>query len=727
MHAPKRGTMGSIMKRASLFCLFLLIAAEAAALPSFREVREAYRESDAFLLDRRGEVIHVVRVEMEGRRLEWTALKDISPSLVQAVIHSEDRGFYGHRGVDWTALGAAAVRNLFAKNPRGASTITMQLASMLEGKPVREKGRRTLARKWEQIEAARELERSWTKGSLLEAYLNLVTFRGELQGIAAAARGLFGKEPSGLDGAESLLLAALIRSPNAAPKEVAKRACVLAASLQARTTCGEIRKITAEKLSGSYSVRPRTALAPHAAHLLLHEGGQRVSSTLDAGIQRFAAEVLDRQVRALRCRNVRDGAVLVADNRTGEVLAYVANTGASSSAPYVDGIRAKRQAGSTLKPFLYGLAIEKGMLTAASLLDDSPLSVPTPAGLYIPRNYDADFKGPVSVRTALSSSLNVPAVRTLMLVGPETFAKGLRQFGFGIAEEGDYYGFSLALGSAEVSLYELVNAYRTLANGGIAGELTLLPRKGKGKTRRAVEEGAAFIISDILSDRESRSATFGLENPLSTRFWSAVKTGTSKDMKDNWCIGYSQRYTVGVWVGNFSGEPMWNVSGVSGAAPSWLEIMEYLHRKAPGGAPRPPRGIVAGKTGERQELFLSGTEPPVFAGEELPDAVQGENARIMYPAQGTLVALDPDIPDELQRVFFEARPARTRYEWVLDGERMPSAGSAVPWRPERGKHRLSLYDGRGRLLDTVEFEVRGTENGGKETEKEEKMIKEEQK
>ena len=258
------------------------------------------------------------------------------------------------------------------------------------------------------------------------------------------------------------------------------------------------------------------------------------------------------------------------------------------------GSKLKRQAGSTLKPFLYEMAIERNLLTASSILDDSSINVSTPAGLYVPQDYDNEFKGHVSVRTALSASLNIPAVRTLMLVGPDSFISRLKQLGIEDLNEGDYYGLSLALGTADVNLYELVNAYRTLANNGKSSELKISIAK-KNMQKQVLKKEAVFIVSDILSDRTARSITFGFENPLATRFWTAVKTGTSKDMRDNWCVGYSQKYTVGVWVGNFKGEPMWNVSGITGAAPIWLELMNYLHRSTPSKSPQPPEGVISKK------------------------------------------------------------------------------------------------------------------------------------
>jgi penicillin-binding protein 1C len=688
-----------------------LCIAAASYATSFQEVKNNYQASDAVLLDRNGEVIHELRVDPTGRRLNWTPLKDVSPALVKAVIHSEDKRFYHHHGVDWIAAGTVAVENLFSKKPRGASTITMQLASLLDDGLKPRSVRRTLARKWEQMQAARDLERTWSKDEILESYLNLVSFRGELQGITAASRGLFDKEPSGLDEAESTILAALIRSPNADVETTIDRAIVLAASMELFLKPGDIRTLAEKTLSRPYRVRARTALAPHIAHRLINvsfsnaPGTLKVRSTLDREIQRHASQVLMKQLATLTKKNVSDGAVLVVENRTGNVLAYVGNGGPYSTARYVDGIRARRQAGSTLKPFLYGLALEKRFLTAASLMSDAPLDVPTDKGIYQPENYDKEFRGFVTARTALASSLNVPAVRTLSLVGVDSFIKELNALGFTDLEEADFYGLSLALGSADISLWELVNGYRTLANDGVRSELQIAAARKKSAQHRVLSPEAAFIISDILSDREARSATFSLENVLATRYWTAVKTGTSKDMRDNWCVGYSSDYTVGVWVGNFSGAPMWDVSGITGAAPIWHEIMDYLQRTMPSTAPRAPRllqrRVVAvseqDSVVEKKEWFIAGTEP---------DRVErvGQQERILYPSPGTIIAVDPDIPQEEQRIFFESTAAGQR-TWVLNN-RVIGKADTVSWVPTIGKYALVLKDRDDRLIDEVEFEVR---------------------
>lgn len=690
--------------------LSVLLTAPAEALPTYKEVRENYKKSEGVLLDRHGEVIHELRVDRHGRRLEWVQLKDVSPALITAVLQSEDRRFYEHSGVDWKALAAAAIKNLFSANQRGASTISMQLAGMLEHELKQKKSkRRTIAQKWDQIQAARDLEEHWTKEQVLEAYLNLISFRSELQGIHAAAQGLFGKEPSGLIDAESILLAALIRSPNASPEIVAKRACVLAESYTPNTTCQTMTALAKERLNGPFTIRQSIAAAPQVAHRLLTDGHDRVKTTLDGQLQRFATEALQHQLMQLGKQNVRDGALLVVDNRSGDILAYVANTGPAATSRHVDGIVAKRQAGSTLKPFLYEMAIEQEILTAASLLDDSPLNVSTQTGLYVPRNYDNDYKGPVSVRTSLSSSLNIPAVRTLMLVGLEPFVQRLKRLGIENLNDGEYYGYAMALGSVDVSLAELVNAFRTLANSGTWSPLRLTPgEKAKQGRRTVMKPDAVFIISDILSDRSARSVTFGFENPLATSFWTAVKTGTSKDMRDNWCIGYSERYTVGVWVGNFSGEPMWNVSGISGAAPAWVEVMKYLHRSSPSRAPKPTPNVVARNVtiqtateSERQEWFLKGTETG-----EVIARTQHAKARITYPSDGTIIALDPDIPAENHAVFFEATKDQ-EFDWYLNDEKIADAAHYVRWKPENGTYTLSIADKDGNIIDTVEFNVRG--------------------
>ncbi|MQA19260.1 penicillin-binding protein 1C [Rugamonas rivuli] len=678
--------------------------ADAFSVPTPEQVRAGYRSSEAELLDRNGQPVQSLRIDMKVRRLPWVALADISPSLPAAVLQAEDQRFYEHGGVDWSAATKAAWDNLFRNRPRGASTITMQLAAQLDPHLQASAKGRSWGQKWDQIKAAREIDASWTKPQIMEAYLNLVSFRGELQGVGAAARGLFGKAPSGLNLTESMILASLLRGPGAAPKVVWQRACALSRELKAPATCSEIELRTMIAMS-----RPLLAAdlppAPQVAQQLLTSGGQSVRSTLDADLQRYAQAALRQQLMSLRTRNVNDGAVVVLDNASGEILAYVGNAGTGE----VDGVVALRQAGSTLKPFLYELALERRLITAASVMDDTAIDISTPTGLYIPQNYDKEFKGHVSVRTSLASSLNVPAVRTLVMTGMDRFYERLHDVGLNsLTESPDYYGYSLALGSAEVTLLELSNAYRTLANGGVYGPVTLAPRGAAASTRRVLDGRAAFIIGDILSDRAARSLTFGLKNELATTFWSAVKTGTSKDMRDNWCMGYTDRYTVGVWVGNFDGQSMWDVSGVSGAAPVWRDVMDYLHRGQPGRAPQAPAGVVRQQIvyqpaleSARGEWFIAGTESPVIA---LVQETQ-RAAKILYPGEASIIAIDPDIPDAIQRVFFQAQGGKG-LSWRLDGADLGQANTDYAWRPVPGPHQLALIDANAQVITTTRFHVR---------------------
>lgn len=713
-----------------VIALAALLPLAAYALPTSDEVHAQWRSSDWVLLARDGTPLQRTRVEHAARRGDWVALADVSPALRAAIVVSEDKRFYEHSGVDWRGAAAAAWANLWNTRTRGASTVTMQLAGLLDDDPKRS-GQRSFGQKAVQAVDALRLERSWRKDQILEAYLNLVPFRGETVGLAAISQTLFGKAPSGLDDREAAVTAALIRAPNAPFPKVAARACRILRDLNDPGDCanldGFVQMAFARPASaGDYAAFDGAdALAPHFARQIadaVHPAaGQRVRSTLDASLQRYARDTLTRTLVELNDpahpRNVKDGAAIVLDNASGEVLAWVGSSGGLSNAREVDAALALRQAGSTLKPFLYAEAIDERRLTTASLLDDAPLDLAAGGGLYMPQNYDKGFKGWVSVRTALGSSLNVPAVRTLVMVTPHRFATTLRALGLPLTESGDYYGYSLALGSADVTLVALTNAYRALANGGIASRIVELPGQaapGSGQGTRIFSRDAAFIVTDVLADNNARTRTFGFDSPLATRMFSAVKTGTSKDMRDNWTVGYTSRYTVGVWVGNADGSPMWDVSGVSGAAPVWAAIVGYLHRGVPSVAPAAPAGVERARVTfanalepSRNEWFLAGTATPnVGLASNAADLARGP-AQIGSPVDGTIFALDPDIPAARQRVWFERATGSTaRVTWRLDGKPL-GAAARVAWLPWPGRHLLELVDARGQVTDSVRFEVRG--------------------
>ena len=748
------------MYKRTFLAIFLIAACARItwSAESFNAVKRDFKPSDTLILATNGDVIQRLRTDSTVRRGQWVALADVSPALRTALVLSEDKRFFEHSGVDWRAVSSAAWANLWNTRTRGASTISMQLAGLLDEDLKAGSGGRSVGQKLGQTFSTQVLEARWRKDQILEAYLNLVSFRGELVGIDALSRTLFGKAAHGLDEREAAVAAALVRGPNAKAAQVAQRACGVLKLMQTKPDCESLDLFTAGALQRK-AFDASDGIAPHFSRRLVAmqahstlpasgkgsrsgasdlpplplRGGGRgegsassIQSTLRAPLQRFAVQTLQQHLRELRGRHIEDGAIVVLDNATGEVLAWVGSSNELSQATDVDAVTALRQPGSTLKPFLYAQAIAENRITAASLLEDSSTQIPTASGLYIPQNYDRQFKGMVSTRTALGASLNVPAVRTLVMVSPDAFAKQLRAAGLPLKEGGDYYGFSLALGSSETSLLNLTNAYRTLANGGQLSAVTLALHT-KPELKNAIEPRAAFIVTDILADPMARARTFGTDSVLGTRFWTAVKTGTSKDMRDNWAVGYSQRYTVGVWVGNASGAPMWDVSGTSGAAPIWAALMNHLHRSEPSRAPTPPPGLVQrrvvfdGLEAARNEWFINGTEQAQFAintgaararigwaigqKDALKSKLEAEiNPKITSPASGSIIALDPDIPPHRQRVSFKAEGQNLR--WHIDGKPF-ARGAEAQWPPWPGRHVVQLLGSNGQVLDEVKIEVRG--------------------
>lgn len=701
-----------------LFSVVALVAAtflyQVRQVPTVNQVRERFRASDRAVLDRNGQIIDEVRVEKRVRRLNWVAVDQLPPSFVEALLRAEDKRFYYHPGFDPVALIKAAAYRLIGQGERGASTITMQLTELIDQPNGIRRGHRSIPQKLRQIMQAVALDAAWKKHDILEAYLNLIHYRSELQGIAAASFGLFDKNPSALTRPEAAVLAALIRSPNARVDQVRQRACWLLSTLDASSECALLTQEHLAYVETGYRIRPYIKLAPHVAKRLsaIPELGKSglIRSTLDRDVQWTALHALQKQITAMQSQNMNDGAVIVLENATGNVLAYVGNIGGASKASYVDAVVAQRQAGSTLKPLIYAKAIDERILTAATVLEDSPLAIQVTTGVYRPANFDRAFRELVTVRTALASSLNIPAVRALELLGVENFVSTMGHLGFSDLQRPDYYGPSLALGAADVRLMELTNAYRTLANDGVWTPLRFSPDvPSELAPRRVYSSQAAFIIKDVLADREARVATFGMDSTLTTRFWTAVKTGTSKDMRDNWTVGFSDKYTVGVWAGNFSGQPMWNVSGVQGAAPVWQEVMNHLHARESSVAPPPPEGLkhMAVKFehnhSQREEWFIAGTEPNHSEIDATPDV----RSHITYPLADSLIALDPDIPRNNHRVFIQIVAPKQDQNVYINGRRLGRAQSFLPWEPQSGRFTLELRDAKGDLVDQVKFEVRG--------------------
>ena len=714
--------------------------AASAAAPSFAQVRAQHRPSDTEFVDRHGQPLQTLRSDMQARRAPWLVLAQFSPALLTLLVQAEDRRFWDHGGVDWTAAARSALANAQGQGAvQGASTLSMQLAALLDADLSRPAGGRSVAQKWQQMGSAQALEAAWRKPQIMEAYLNLVPVRGELVGLPVAARALFGKHASGLDRVESALLVALLRAPSAPAARVVDRACaLLALPAQCEAVAGRAQGALAgagvRVAAGAEHALMAPHLAPHFARWVMARQpspakpstpNAPLRTSLDARLQRLAQQALRSQLAELRGRQIEDGAVLVLDNATGQVLAWVGSSGPGlSEAPEVDAVLARRQPGSTLKPFVYLLALEQGLITPASLLHDAPADLDGGSGAFMPRNYDHRYRGWVSARTALASSLNVPTVRVANLLGPEALFERLNAFGLGLGESAGFHGLALALGSADVTLLQLTNAYRSLANGGVMspviGVSSAEPGAGPA-ARRIADARAVFQVTDILSDASARAATFGLDSALVTRGFAAVKTGTSKDMRDNWCIGFTDRYTVGVWVGNASGQAMHGVSGTQGAAPVWRALVQHLHARQVSTAPRPPPGL------QHQAIrFDNAIEPPreewwvkpaVQPGDvvevaevaqpvltiKVGDQISHQQASgIASPRQGSIFALDPDMPARVQRIAFVGQAG----QWWLDGKHLGS-GPRQAWAPWPGRHRLVLKAPDGQTLDEVAFEVRG--------------------
>ncbi|WP_231729114.1 MULTISPECIES: penicillin-binding protein 1C [unclassified Sphingopyxis] len=675
------------------------------AMPEYETVRADWKPSEAWLYDRDGRLLDSERVDFERRRLAWVPLKDISPDVRDMVVAAEDHRFWSHGGVDWLAMASAIRTRWTGGRSRGASTLPMQLAAFLAPELARP-GQRGWLAKIRQMRAAQDLASNWTHEQMLEAYFNLLPLRGEAQGIGAGAQSLFGKTPAEMNRTDAALFAGLLPNPAARAEALGKRACRIAKAAD----CGAIDAAAATLASGERATRFDPGLAPHLAARLLDKPGKRVTTTIDRRIQTAAIVALRRQLAGLGSDRVRDGAVVVLDNATGDVLAYVGGVGLKSTAAAVDGANAPRQAGSTLKPHLYAQVIEHGWLTAASILDDSPVQLDTASGLYVPKNYDHSFKGPVSVRHALASSLNVPAVRALVIDDVQEFRDRLWALGYhSLVEDGEYYGFSLALGSAEVSLVEQANAFRTLANQGRWSPVRFREGEKPQESRRIVSAPAAFIVGDILADASARADAFGADSALRLPFWAAAKTGTSKGMRDNWCIGFTDRYTVAVWVGNLEGDSMRAVSGTSGAAPVWRDVMLALHASSPGKAPAMPAGVEVRQISlpgtrepPRREYFLTGT-----AQSELAAAPQAaRRPRITSPVSGSVYALDPDIPLDRQRLAVIVSGDVPGYRLILDKQVLGDADAGQQILPRPGSHMLTLVDPGGKPIDRVRFTVR---------------------
>jgi len=715
-------------------------------LPGSLDVGASEAQRPQFV-DRNGRPL-TITYQNNWNLTDLVPLEQMPPLLLCAFVAAEDRRFYQHHGVDWPARLHAIAQNLTAgRAVRGASTITEQAVRLLHPRP------RTLWSRWLEGFEAMALERRFPKSAILEFYLNQVPYAHQRRGVAQAARFYFDRDLDTLDVKEQLALAVLVRAPARldlarGPDRAEHAIRRLSAQLQTEgaLTTEEHEQVAAEPLQLA-----RSRFDVDASHFVqfvevqqpaLHRA--RVTTTLDSVLQSKLQQILDQRIRAFAGRSTSDGAVVVIDHQRNQILAWVNGGGfdRGQAGGQIDAVLIPRQPGSTLKPLLYALALEQGF-TAATLIDDSPLAQSVGSGMHSYRNYSGQYYGPLRLREALGNSLNIPAIRTVDAIGRGLFLQRLRELGITSLRQGaDYYGDGLALGNGEVSLFELVRAYAVLARGGVSAPIAsvLDDARRAEPARRVVSEEASSIISDILSDANARRLEFGRGHLLRFATQTAVKTGTSTDYRDAWAVGYSSRYTAGVWLGNLDLTPMREVSGSVGCALVLRAVFNELNRDD---ATRPlamskrlqsehiclVSGQKAGPTCPiATEFFAPHTAPTETcqldhhrqekpsASHARSDSKSSAGIRFMQPTAGLLLALDPRVPDELESFVFTLEdqivPAQT--EWLVDGEVVSRTGGGIAqyaWLMRRGQHsaqaRIWLAQGMDAVeTDTVTFVVK---------------------
>ena len=579
-------------------------------IPLLAPLPEALQEPPAphaVLQDRNGqELTHFPRDDYF--RHQPASLDQIPEHLIKATLAAEDKRFFTHPGIDYAATFRAFRDNsTHGRITSGASTITQQLIK-ISTPP----GKRNWQKKVSEVLAARRLESKWSKEEILTAYLNRLDYGSHQQGCAAAARHFFGKPLADLSLAESALLAGLPQAPSRLnPRRNTQDALIrrnwILDRLRSEFDYDEvvISRAKSEPLTLADKSIPNPI--PHLARN--YDEGKRLS--IDADLQRETHTILAEELALLRKQNVQHGALVVIHNPTGEILAFHGSSDFTSpNGGQINGALAPRSAGSTLKPFTYLLAFQNQSLFPGSIIADVPTDYQTEEGLDAPKNFDRRHHGPVSIRHALANSLNVSAMRMLNQVGgPEPLHRLLKELGLTtLHRDAVDYGLGLTIGNAEVSLLELTNAYATLARLGEHLPATFLPDQ-ESSSDYPFTNDSAYLIADILADNSARSSAFGIYSNLRLPFPCAVKTGTSSDFRDNWCLGFTGEFTVGVWVGNFDNSPMAGISGVSGAGPIFQRTMLALHEEQHPTFPKQPTTLVRISIDERNgHRFLTKPE-----------------------------------------------------------------------------------------------------------------------
>lgn len=530
------------------------------------------------ILDRNGKILRVFLNSKE----QWKIDKDdeVPEKLIKSVICFEDKRYYKHHGVDYKALVRAVIQNIIKRRKfSGASTLTMQVARLSEPK------KRTIPNKIKEIFVAYILEYKFTKNEILKMYFNNAPYGSNIVGYQAASLRYFGKEARDLSWAESATLAVLPNSPGlisplyGKEKLLAKRNRLLKKMYEKSAISEETYQLSLlEKVPNEVFSFPLSA--PHFARYIEKQNrGKTVMTTIDENIQYDVNKIIKSYINLLKIQNVRNVSAIITDTKTGEVIAYIGSQDFfdDKNAGKINGVKTNRSTGSLLKPFLYGLAIDRGMISSETMLED----VPKYFGTYSPQNYNRDYKGLVSVKDALTSSLNIPAVDMLDKYGVYAFYTFLKENGITtLKNSAKYYGLPLILGGSEGRLDELVNLYRLLGNEGRYTKLKYLidgetEEKEVLEEEKAISTGASYLVLNMLKDVK-RPGTDYYSSYFSNKWPLAWKTGTSFGGRDAWAIGVSPKWTIGVWTGNFSGMQGNNISGVKTAAPILFDIFNYL-------------------------------------------------------------------------------------------------------------------------------------------------------
>lgn len=676
------------LARAALLALLGAIIALAWPLEPLPEAAPTPR-----VLDRNDQII--AELPGPGTRV-GEPMVELPELLERALLAAEDHRFHGHVGVDPIGIARAFVANVQAGEiVQGGSTITQQLVRTVWARPSGWRGKL-----WEAWTALR-LERRLDKDAILVEYANRVYFGHMAWGVDAAAQTYFDKDPAHLSLAEAALLAALPRRPSELDPWTAPDAALEARSrvldrIEALDWASADELTVARDEPIALRVELPYGHAPHFVRTLdLQPGDNR--TTLDLDLQLEVEGIVASALRDLQNRNVAHAAVLVVDRETAQILAYVGSASWDAEDGQVDGVRARRSPGSALKPFVYWLGLESEAITLATLIDDTPGSWSTSHGTWSPTNYDESWYGPTRARVALASSRNLPAVRVLELVGVAELHRRLSDLGLTtLTERPDHYGLALSLGDAEVRLDELVAAYLALASEGRVRRLRARPG-GQRDGARVGSAPAADLVLDALDDPDARAPAFGVDSVLEPDFPLSAKTGTSVGWRDNWAMGVTTDVVVGVWVGNFDGSPMVNISGITGAGPILRQVVEIVHSAKP--APHRHADVVEGpicpRTGLRRgadcpntvlERFVRGTAPT-----EVCDHDAGHTARLISPEHGTTWYVEDSRPRAQQAIALRAlAPTGSAVRWELDGERI-AEGTEARWVPVSGAHTVALY------------------------------------